>query len=362
MVKIKTRRPTGAVPWPLILLEGGEKTGKSWQLAQFSACDRIGQAYWIDLGEGSMDEYAAIPGANYLVVDHDGTWRDIYGQVSAIREEAKRANDAGDKPVVLFIDSMTAEWEMLKDWVGARARESNYAKKILAKDPDAEIKPAMNLWNDANDRHNRLMYLLMTFPGIVVMTARGKTVAAMDPTGKPIAGEREYRVEGHKNLAFDASAWVRLSRDEPRSQIIGARSVHAGVRPGADKPVSAPEFTLEWLIFTVLQCDPTKARVRALQPLDSTADSTALSDADIDTVVEKAKAAGTVEELHEIWTSVAHRLGRRKTEVSNVFTILLNDLRATDSESAPSLSEVAGSDGEDASGHESPSAKANAAA
>ena len=42
MAGLKTRKPTGRVPWPCILLEGEEKSGKSWALAQFSTSDRIG--------------------------------------------------------------------------------------------------------------------------------------------------------------------------------------------------------------------------------------------------------------------------------------------------------------------------------
>lgn len=62
---LKTRKPTGAVPWPLVLLEGEEKAGKSWALAELSASDKVGDTYWFDLGEGAADEYGAIPGARY---------------------------------------------------------------------------------------------------------------------------------------------------------------------------------------------------------------------------------------------------------------------------------------------------------
>ncbi|MEK8108694.1 hypothetical protein NKG94_34675 [Micromonospora sp. M12] len=93
---LRTRQPTGRVPWPLILIEGGEKSGKSWACAQFSTSKRIGQMYWLDLGEGSADEYGAIPGANYLVIEHDGTWAQIQGAVDAVKAEAARAADAGE--------------------------------------------------------------------------------------------------------------------------------------------------------------------------------------------------------------------------------------------------------------------------
>jgi hypothetical protein len=105
----------------------------------------------------------------------------------------------------------------------------------------------------------------MTFPGIVVMTARGKEVASLDPNGRPVEGTKEYKVEGHKTLAYDASVWVRLSRNRP-PVVVGARSVHAGIRPGVDDPQEAPGFTLEWLIFDILKCDPSNAHARDLVP------------------------------------------------------------------------------------------------
>jgi hypothetical protein len=246
----------------LVLIEGPEKSGKSYSAAEFTACDRLGQAYWLDLGEGAADEYAAIPGADYLVVDHDGTWHDIVGQIGEIHAAAA----GSEKPVVLIVDSMTVEWELLKDWASMRARESKFAQKRLREDPNAEIKPSMNLWNDAGDRHHHLIRLLMTFPGIVVMTARGKEVAALDSDGKPIPNAKEYRVEGHKTLPYDASVWVRLSRDEPPT-VVGCRSVHSGVRPGVDKPQRYPDFTLEKLIFDVLKINPEESKAREVTDL-----------------------------------------------------------------------------------------------
>lgn len=259
MTALKTRPPTGRVPWPLILVEGPEKSGKSYAIAKLSASDRVGQTYWIDLGEGSADEYGAVEGARYLVVDHDGTWAGIYGAVEAVHAEALRAQAAGEAPVVLAIDSMTAEWDMLKDWAANRARKR---RKIT--DPSAEVKIAMDLWNDANGRHAKLMKLLMTFPGIAVITARGKPIAVIGDNGQPVEGQKDYKVEGQKSLAFDASCWVRLDREDP-GQVVGLRSVHAGIRPGRDEPKKLPEdWTLEWLVFDALKCDPTGSHARKL--------------------------------------------------------------------------------------------------
>lgn len=259
---LRTRKPTGAVPWPLILIEGAEKSGKSWACAELSASDKVGQTYWLDLGEGSADEYGAIPGARYLVVEHDGTWRQIITAVEDIHDLAAKAHANGEPPVVLVIDSITAEWGLLKDWVVHRARE-RLRKKGRRVDPDTEPTISMDLWNDANARHGRLMSMLMTFPGIALVTARGKDVAALDASGRPIEGQKEYKVEGQKNLAFDATVWLRLSRDHPPT-IVGARSVHSGIKPGEDRPRPMPGLTLEKLVFDYLRCVPAQAHTRDL--------------------------------------------------------------------------------------------------
>ncbi|AYR00418.1 AAA family ATPase [Mycobacterium phage Whouxphf] len=259
---LKTRPPTGAVPWPLILVEGGEKAGKSWAAAVLSSSDRVGRTLWIDWAEGAADEYGAIPGARYEVIEHDGTWTSIMEQVRAARDEAQRAIDAGEKPVVLVIDSMTAEWDDLKEWADTKARRRESNRKKLEKDPEAEIQITTDLWNLATARHKELMRVLMRFPGIVVMIARGADQVAME-NGKPTS-QRTWKVEGQKNLAFDASVWVRLNRGE-HPQIIGARSVHAGIIPGEDKPRRVPDLTLEQLVFDILKCDPKTAHVRELE-------------------------------------------------------------------------------------------------
>lgn len=261
---LKTRRPTGAVPWPLILVEGAEKAGKTFAAAVLTTSDKVGRCLWIDLGEGAADEYGAIPGADYEIVEHDGSWGDLFAAVREIEAIGQKALDAGEKPVVLIIDTMTAEWEQLKDWATHRAKGSKANRAKLAKDPNAEIVVSQNYWNDANARHRQLMAVLKRFPGIVVMTAHGKYVSAIGENGQPIEGQKEYRVEGQKTLGADASCWVRLSRDA-RPMVVGARSVHTGIRPGIDDPKPLPEdWTLEWLIFEALKCDPRQAHVRDL--------------------------------------------------------------------------------------------------
>lgn len=261
-MNLRTRKPTGIVPWPLILIEGGEKAGKSWACAELSTSDKVGQTYWIDLGEGAADEYGAIPGARYLVVEHDGTFAAILAAVEAIHAEARRAAAAQEPPVVLVIDSMTAEWDLLKGIADAKARQ-RLAKKGKTLPVDTEPQISMDLWNDVNSKHRKLMTLLMTMPGIAVVTARGKEVAALDNAGRPIEGSKEYKVEGQKGIAYDATVWIRVSRDHP-PLIVGARSVHTGVQPGVDRPLPKPGLTLEKVVFDILRCNPQTAAVRDL--------------------------------------------------------------------------------------------------
>ena len=109
---LRTRETTGVPNWPLILLEGPAQVGKSYQAAQFTGCDKVRQAYWMDFGEGAADEYGAVPGADYLIVEHDGTWSDIIGQLRDVRDEALKNTDG--RPAVLVMDSMTNVWTCSK--------------------------------------------------------------------------------------------------------------------------------------------------------------------------------------------------------------------------------------------------------
>jgi hypothetical protein len=270
-VSTRLRKPTGVPNWPLILLEGPAQVGKSYQAAQFTGSEKVGQSYWLDLGEGAADEYGAVPGAEYLIVQHDGTWRDILAGLIEVRDLALSSKD--ENPPVLVVDSMSNLWDMLKSWVNNRARSSKYNKRVLETDPDAEIKAAPNLWNDAADRHAQFINALTSFPGIVIMTAKGKETMAVDSEGRPVPNAKDYSVEGHKSLPFAANVHVRLSREDP-PLVVSFRSATAGLRPGVDKPKRYPDFTIEDLVFNEMGLG--KAQTRDVAELVS--DEKALAD------------------------------------------------------------------------------------
>lgn len=270
-MKLETRPPTCAVPWPQILIEGMEKSGKTWLCAEFSGCQRVSRTFWLEIGPaaGTADQYGAVPGARYEIVKHDGSWEEIYGAVLEIHQEAGKALDHGEKPCVLIVDVAGAIWDLLKDQVSARAAVSRTNRARLAEDPNAELVIPRNLWNDANKRHSQIVTLFLTFPGIILLTANGKEVSATGPDGQPLAGKKDWRVDTQKELPAYVTCWVRMFREQ-RARVIGARSVHAGVRPGHDEPrVLGKTWNLEWLIFDMLALDPATAYVREFTELQT---------------------------------------------------------------------------------------------
>lgn len=224
---LRARKPSTDVALPLVLLEGPEKSGKTLAPVVLSRSDRFGVTYWLDLGEATADEYASLPGADYLVLEHDGTFRDILEQVTAVWQEADRARAAGEPPVILVIDSISALWTMLVNWTNERARRSAAGQKLLAADPDADVDAWPSLWDDANTRHARIVDLLKSFPGLAIVTARAST--------NPETGI--YRVESQKHLTYNVDAWVRLQRDPRGGFLVGARTLRLDVEDAGPVPM-----------------------------------------------------------------------------------------------------------------------------
>lgn len=269
---LKFTKADGAVANPLILLEGDEGSGKTHETVLLSRSQRVGAVYGIELGEnGRLREYGGtLPGCSVGIIEHDGSYQRILEQVTAAKEEAARAKAAGEKPVVLAIDSFSFFWAGLCEWVNQRARQSTSGKRKLAEDDNAEIDPGRHLWNDASTRYNRVANILKTFPGIVVLTARGSWVSMTDPrTGQPFKdGRKEYSVECNKRLPYDASVWVRMTRGgEP--QVVACKSGHLGKKYVKKLDGSEPNTEtlvvpkdrdlLDYLVFDVLKYDSLKA-------------------------------------------------------------------------------------------------------
>jgi hypothetical protein len=317
--QIKSRKPTGEVPLPLILLSGDEKAGKSLVPVVLSRSKRIGAMYWIDLGEGTADEYAILPGADYEVIEHDGTYRDILEQVTAIWHEAARAARAGEPPVAIVVDSASAEWTMLVNWTNDRARRSRTGQKKLRDDPDAEIDPTSNLWNDATKRHYRLMNLLMTFPGLAIVTARGKDVMVMGPGGQPTT-DKVRKPEGQKGLAYDVDAWIWMTRETFKSDLMGVRSLR--VSPGDELPTTRLDNGWEVLDLDAWVFDVLGATSNVDKAMPQ------LRGDDMEGLVDLIASAPSEEDLQAIWQRVKPNLTpAHHDEVVSYITTRLEVLR-----------------------------------
>lgn len=250
----RLRKPTGLSPWPVLLFEGEEGAGKTYAALQVSSSPHVGPTYAFDLGEGSLDEYA--PLGPFQIVDHDGTYRDF---LAALRDVMAEPVDP-QKPSVIVIDTVSALWSLLVDEAQEQARRSPAGQRSLQRNPDAEVTVTMDKWNVAKRKWRAVLDPLMAYSGIVILTARGKTVAAVE-NGQPVAGKSEWKVEAEKSLAFDANVWVRFTRPR-KAEIIKARSLRLQVP--SDRSLVVPGFTAHKLVFEMLGLAPEQAQTRAL--------------------------------------------------------------------------------------------------
>lgn len=244
MTALNARPATGEVAFPLILVEGEEKAGKSYAALQLSNSPKVGRTFVIDLMDGTADEYAEL--GPYEVLQHDGTHRSMVEQVKA----ACAVPSDPAKPNVVIVDSATAWWNMLVEWADQRARRGKANKATLAKDPDAEINIGMNIWNDAAGRWGEVALALKKFPGIGVITAQGKEVSALDGDGKPIPNRKVWKVEAHKSLPALVNAWVRMEKPHTAT-LIGVRSLRVEV-PDKGMPLGRDGDMLERVVFEIL--------------------------------------------------------------------------------------------------------------
>lgn len=197
---LQTRRPTGKPPWPIILIAGGEKSGKSWACAQATSSTLVGRALWVGVGEDDPDEYAEVPGADFEIVEHDGTYRGILNALTAAVAEPR----VNDLPTLIVVDSMTRLWNLLCDMAQQTANE-RAAKKGRATD-EADI--SMDLWNIAKSRWGHIMDTLREHDGPTLLTARLDEVTVMSG-GKPTT-DKVMKVQAEKSLPYDVGAVVEM--------------------------------------------------------------------------------------------------------------------------------------------------------
>jgi hypothetical protein len=234
-----TRRPTGIPSWPVMLLAGAGKSGKSWACAEASGSSLVNRAFWIGLGEKDPDEYGAIKGADFEIVSHDGSYRDV---VAAIEWCAAQPVEDPSRPPLLIFDSGTLMWHLLQgmaqDTANARARRKASRSGGSAELEEADI--SMDLWNQAKDRWGHFLNALRAFPGPVLLTARLDEVTVI-ANGRPTQ-EKQLKVQAEKNLPYDVDAIVQMP-ERGKAYLTGVRSVKVQV---PDR-ILLPSFTVDGL-------------------------------------------------------------------------------------------------------------------
>ncbi len=223
---LRTRKPTGKAPWPMLLLAGVEKSGKSYACAAFSASDQIDRTFYIEVGEGSADQYGALPGARYEIVEHDGSWRGILDACeAAVAEPAPNG-----KPHAIVLDSASELWALLCDEQQAIA--SKRGKDTIT----------MDQWNAAKKRWRRVIDALRASKGPVILTARLDLVTVMKD-GKPTT-DKQWKARTEKDLPFEVDGVIELK--EPRRPVVtGMRTVAFNVPAGGIVPKDQAAFNLD---------------------------------------------------------------------------------------------------------------------
>jgi hypothetical protein len=236
----RTRRPTGLPSWPILLLAGAEKSGKSYSCAQASGSDLIGRTLWIGIGEDDPDEYGNVTGANFEIVEHDGTYRDILAAV----EWATQQPQVDGKPNLIVVDSMTRLWDLLCDMAqdAANRRAAEKARKANRPAPADEADIHMDLWNVAKGRWANVMDAIRAHQGPSLVTARLEEVAVM-VNGQPARdGSKGLKVKAEKSLPYDVGGIVQMP-ERGKAYLTGVRTTRMNI----PERIPLPKFMVDKL-------------------------------------------------------------------------------------------------------------------
>lgn len=318
MSTYETRKPTGLPSWPILLLAGGEKAGKTYSAAEASASDLVGRTFWIGVGEDDPDEYGAIEGARFEIVQHDGTYRSILGAIGW----ASAQEPVDGKPNLIVLDSAGRVWALLSDAAQATANERARRKNKTIGDDGAQI--TMDLWNVAKQRWAHILDALRDHQGPAIVTARLDHTSVVDGQGEPTK-EKTWKVVAEKNLPFDVGACVHL-RSFGDVWLTGVRSLR--FRPKPNEYTRLDGFTVDglWRNLGLGDAETTSERVHAAAvPQGEAAERQAL----LDQIAAASDAAGvTRQQVADDWAQTHN--GQHIGEATDVggLELVRDDLRA----------------------------------
>lgn len=281
-MSLTTRKPTGKPCWPLLLIAGVEKSGKSYASAEASASQLIGRTFWVAVGEDEPDELGALPGARFEIVEHDGTYRGILAALTgAAAEPAKGA------PNLIVLDSATRLWDLLCDEQQVEANRRAKAKAEKYKQPlsDQDATITMDQWNTAKQRWAHCIDALRAHSGPSIVTARLEEVTVLDGQGKPTTA-RTWKVKTEKSLPFDVGVTVEMPA-RGKASLVGVRSLRF---KSEQERTDYAGFTVEklWTDLGLAEKNATSPRVHtANDPEDKPAQEADEARAELGALCEK---------------------------------------------------------------------------
>jgi hypothetical protein len=239
-----TITPNGHPSWPMLLLAGTEKSGKSYEAAKFSGSDLIGRTFWFEIGEGEGHHYGSVPGARYELVPHDGGFLDL---LDAVRWAAWQPRGADGKPNAIVLDSASILWDLVGDEQAVIARQRAAVRAARQKLPAPEPSDytiTSDQWNVAKRRWGMVIDALRHHDGPVIICARMDEVTLFDAAGQPTK-ERTWKIQAERKLPFEVTGTIQL-RGYRRAFLTGIRSLRLNIDPDATVPY--PGFSLDKLM------------------------------------------------------------------------------------------------------------------
>ncbi|MFI7415388.1 hypothetical protein ACIBU0_42810 [Streptomyces sp. NPDC049627] len=230
----------------MILLAGPEKTGKSRVAAEGTASELLGMTYWIEIGgsEGTADYYGRIPGANYEIVPHDGSYQDI---LDAVRWAVAQPPAVEGKRNMIVLDNVSVLWDMLSDeqalFARWRAEKKAQEQRRRGPNPDLPVTVDPDLWNRAKDRWGEILWLLRRHSGPTLLLARQELVTAFE-NDKPTR-DKTRKIKAEKNLPAAVDAIVELHA-LGEAYLTGVRTLHWEVTPGQSERFE--DFSIDALL------------------------------------------------------------------------------------------------------------------
>lgn len=239
---LRTSKPSGRPSWPFTLVAGVEGSGKTEMLLKASESPDVAGLYVITLDEEIPHEQGEK--YDYDIVDHDGTYEDLYEQIS----ELVSLPIVDDRPHVIGIDTGTALWQLVVQ--NQKAKSLAHAVDLAVRTNKPVPTEAPIVWEDAERDWYAIINLLRTYPGPVIMTARYEEAPVRLQGVK--TDEIRWQIKAHRSLVYDVSAVIEMfERGSIRLTKIKSS------RFQLPTPASLPEFTFAefWRLLGVTEGD-----------------------------------------------------------------------------------------------------------